>query len=64
MNAAAPPPRRAQRPPDHHAPIAPAHSGRIFRPSGQPLNFVGVTPDLATANVEGENFPRERELTL
>ncbi|MGZ3702914.1 MAG: S41 family peptidase [Bdellovibrionota bacterium] len=37
---------------------------RIFRPSGQPLNFVGVTPDLATANVEGENFPRERELTL
>jgi carboxyl-terminal processing protease len=37
---------------------------RIFRPSGQPLNLVGITPDHVSARVEGENFPRERELTL
>jgi carboxyl-terminal processing protease len=36
----------------------------IFRPSGKPLNHVGVTPDVVTAVVEGENFPREKELTL
>lgn len=36
----------------------------IFRPSGLPLNLVGVTPDKVARTVEGENFPRERELTL
>lgn len=36
----------------------------IFRATGQPLNLVGVTPDLVARTVEGENFPRERELTL
>jgi carboxyl-terminal processing protease len=34
----------------------------IFRPNGLPLNLVGVTPDLIARSVEGENFPREREL--
>ena len=36
----------------------------IFRPSGLPLNLVGVTPDKVASTVEGENFPREKELTL
>ncbi|HEY8280626.1 MAG TPA: S41 family peptidase [Bdellovibrionota bacterium] len=36
----------------------------IFRPSGKALQFEGVQPDLASRKVEGENFPRERELTL
>lgn len=37
---------------------------RIFRPSGSTLQFRGVRPDLISRTVEGENFPRERELTL
>ncbi len=37
---------------------------RIFRPSGGPLQFNGVSPDLVSRSAEGENFPRERELTL
>ncbi len=36
----------------------------ILRPSGKALQFVGVTPDLVLSLREGENFPRERELTL
>ena len=34
----------------------------IYRPSGKPLNLHGVTPDRISRTVEGENFPREREL--
>lgn len=37
---------------------------RILRPSGQPLQFAGVSPDTSVCVREGENFPRERELTL
>lgn len=36
----------------------------IYRPSGSLLNLAGVTPDVTTSRQEGENFPRERELTL
>lgn len=36
----------------------------IYRASGQLLNLRGVTPDEITQRQEGENFPRERELTL
>jgi carboxyl-terminal processing protease len=36
----------------------------IYRPSGVLLNFQGVKPDVVTLRQEGENFPRERELTL
>jgi carboxyl-terminal processing protease len=36
----------------------------IFRPSGKTLQFEGVTPDKISLVREGENFPRERELTL
>ena len=36
----------------------------IYRPSGKPLNYVGVIPDLASSTTEGEKFPREKELTL
>jgi len=36
----------------------------IYRPSGKPLQFQGVIPDIAVRRREGENFPRERELTL
>lgn len=36
----------------------------IYRPSGKTLQFEGVTPDQASRVQEGENFPRERELTL
>lgn len=36
----------------------------IYRPSGSVLNLVGITPDVITGRQEGENFPRERELTL
>ncbi len=37
---------------------------RIFRPSGETLQFRGVKPDHVSHLAEGENFPRERELTL
>jgi len=37
---------------------------QIYRPSGATLQYLGVTPDLISRTVEGENFPRERELTL
>ncbi len=36
----------------------------IFRPSGKALQFEGVSPDHVSLVQEGENFPRERELTL
>lgn len=36
----------------------------IYRPSGTSLQFVGVTPDLISRTLEGENYPREKELTL
>ncbi len=36
----------------------------IRRPSGSLLQFTGVTPDVVTQRHEGDNFPRERELTL
>jgi carboxyl-terminal processing protease len=36
----------------------------IYSPSGKPIQFRGISPDVVTAKVEGENFPRERELTL
>lgn len=37
---------------------------RIFRPSGTTIQYEGVTPDQVLSRVEGDNFPRERELTL
>lgn len=37
---------------------------RIFRASGKTLQFEGVKPDSVSLVQEGENFPRERELTL
>lgn len=37
---------------------------RIFRASGKTLQFEGVKPDKVLLVQEGENFPRERELTL
>jgi len=37
---------------------------KIYRPSGKTLQFEGVTPDKVSRVREGENFPRERELTL
>ena len=36
---------------------------QIFRPLGQPIHLLGISPDLITENCEGENFPREMEFT-
>jgi carboxyl-terminal processing protease len=35
----------------------------IVRPSGKTLQFVGVSPDQVLEAAEGDNFPRERDLT-
>ncbi len=35
----------------------------IHRPSGKSLQYAGVMPDLVVETAEGENFPRERDLT-